>query len=247
MSRSRGFTLIETIVSMVIGGLIMAAGYALWRTHQVEGMRLSKKIELRNKLTLSSKQLQRAVTLAGLGLSGAANLAKQDAVGSDTLIVYTNPNETKAGLLLAADHHIAAIQVDAPTAFANAGFVALAGGGHAELRRITGVNGSTLSLDSAFANDYAMAGTFAMPARRERFYSEQDSAKLIHETPAGRLILATDVKNFQVSFADRQGKSTEISAQIRTVRFSLTGIFPAREGALNSIILSSTAIPRNTL
>jgi len=247
MIRHRGFTMIETVVSMVIGAIVMAAGYGLWRTHQVEGMRLSKKIELRNKLTLSSKQLQRAVTLAGLGLSGAPNLAKQDEVGSDTLIIYTNPTETKANLVIAADHHVAAIQVDAPTPFAAAGYVALVGGGHAELRRIVGVNGSTLSLDSAFANDYATAGTVAMPARRERFFSQQDSSRLIHETAEGRHVIATDVKNFQVSFADKQGNSTEIPAQVRTVRFSLTGIFPAREGALNSIVLSSTAIPRNTL
>lgn len=247
MKRPQGFTLVETIVSMVIGAIIMAAGYALWRTHQVEGMRLSKKIELRNKLTLSSKQLQRAVTLAGLGLSGAANLAKQDAVGSDTLIIYTNPAEAKAGLTIAADHHVAAIQVDASTLFAAGGYVALSCAGNAELRRIVGVSGSTLNLESAFANDYPVAGTAAMPARRERFYSDQDSSRLIHEIADAQRVIATDVKNFQVSFADKLGNATEISAQVRTVRFSLTGIFPAREGALNSIILSSTAIPRNTL
>jgi hypothetical protein len=210
-------------------------------------MRLSKKIELRNKLTLSSKQLQRAVTLAGLGLSGAANLAKQDAVGSDTLIIYTNPTEAKASLVIAADHHVAAIQVDAPTLFAAGGYVALACAGSAELRRVVGVDGSTLSLDSAFANDYPIAGTVAMPARRERFYSQQDSSALVHEIADVHRIIATDVKNFQVSFADKQGNSTEVPAHVRTVRFSLTGIFPAREGAINSIILSSTAIPRNTL
>ena len=247
MNRVRGFTLIETVVSMVIGTIIMAAAYSLWRTHQVEGMRLSKKIELRNKLTLSSKKLQRAVTLAGLGLSGAANLDKQDAVGSDTLIVYTNLAETKAGLAATADHHVAAIQVDAPTPFAAGGYVALACGGRAELRRIVGVDGSTLNLDSAFANDYPVAGTVAMPARRERFYSQQDSALFIHESSGGRQVIATDVKNFQVSFADKRGNSTEVPSQVRTVRFSLTGIFPAREGAINNIILSSTAIPRNTL
>lgn len=247
MNRPRGFTLVETIVSMLIASLVMAAAYGLWRTHQTEGMRLSKKIELRNKLTLASKRLQRAVTLAGIGLSGSANLAKQDAIGSDTLIIYTNPAETKAGLAAAADHHVAAIQVDNSAPFAAGGYVALVGGGHAELRRIVSVSGSTLSLDSAYANDYPAAGTSAFPARRERFYSRQDSSQLIHESPEGRQIVATDVKNFQVSFADQQGNSTEVPSQVRTVRFSITGIFPAREGAINNIILSSTAIPRNIL
>lgn len=245
--RPRGFTLVETVVGMMIGSLVMAAAYGLWKTHQTEGMRLSKKIELRNKLTLASKRLQRAVTLAGIGLSGAANLVKQDAIGSDTLIIYTNPAELRAGLAAAADHHVPAIQVDNAAPFASGGYVALIGAGHAELRRIVSVSGSTLYLDSAYANDFPAPGTSALPARRERFYTRQDSSQLIHESAEGRQIVATDVKNFQVSFADRQGNSTEIPSQIRTVRFSLTGIFPAREGAINNIILSSTAIPRNTL
>jgi hypothetical protein len=231
----------------VIGSLIMAAAYGLWRTHQIEGMRLSKKIELRNKLTLASKRLQRAVTLAGIGLSGAANLGKQDAIGSDTLVIFTNPAEAKAGLAFPSDHHVAAIQVDVAGPFSAGGYVALVGGGHAELRRIVSVTGSSLSLDSAFANDYPAPGTAVLPARRERFYSQQDSLRLIHETPEGLQILATEITNFQVSFADQQGHPTEAPTRVRTVRYSLTGIFPARKGALNSIILSSTAIPRNTL
>lgn len=247
MKGSRGFTLVEAMVGMVIGGLILAASYALWRTHQVEGMRLSKKIELRNKLTLASKRLDRSVTLAGLGLGGAASLSKNDAVGSDTLVIYTNPTEIKAHLAAASDHHVAAIQVDAPSSFAAGGYVAISGGGHAELRRVTALQGSTLNLDSAFANDYAVAGTVVMPAQRERFYSRQDSACFMQEVPGATRTVATHVKNFQVSFADQAGKSTEIPTQIRTVRYSLTGFFPAREGAIDNINLSSTAIPRNTL
>lgn len=247
MRRYRGFTLIETMVGMVIGGMLLAASYAVWRTHQVESMRLGKKIELRNKLTLASKRLERSVTLAGLGLSGAAHLAKEDAVGSDTLVIYTNPEEIKARLTADASHHIAALQVDAPGRFAPGGYVAVAGGGHAELRRIIRVSGSTLDLESALANDYASAETWAMPARRDRFYSRQEESEFIHETPEGTRVVATDVKNFQVSFADKDGRSTEIPSQVRTVRYSLTGFFPAREGVLNNIVISSTAIPRNIL
>jgi hypothetical protein len=235
------------MVGMLIASLVMAGAYSIWRTHQTEGMRLSRKIDLRNKLTLASKRLQRSVTLAGFGLSGAANLAKEDAVGSDTLTLFTNPEEAKAGLAADADRHVPAIRVDAPNLFSAGGYVALVGGGHAELRRIVAVSGTLLSLDSAFANDYSATGSMAFPAHRERYYSEQDSARLIHEIRAARHVVAANVKNFQVSFADKHGNSTEISSQVRTVRFSFTGIFPAREGAPNSMVFSSTAIPRNTL
>jgi prepilin-type N-terminal cleavage/methylation domain-containing protein len=247
MTRAKGFTLVEAMVGMVIASMILAASYAVWRTHAVQSASLSKKIDLRNKLTLSSKRLQRSVTLAGFGLSGAANLAKDDAVGSDTLILYSNPTELKAHPTSAVDHTYPSVAVDNPGLFTAGGFVAISGGSHAELRRIASVSGSALGLETPFAYDYPISETLVFPVKRERYYSDQDSARFISETAAGRHIVATDVKNFQVSFADAHGASTENAAQIRTVRFSLTGVYPARDGAINSLLFSSTAIPRNML
>jgi prepilin-type N-terminal cleavage/methylation domain-containing protein len=247
VTRAKGFTLVEAMVGMVIAGMILAACYSVWRTHAVQSAGISKKIDLRNKLTLSSKRLQRSVTLAGFGLSGAANLTKIDAVGSDTLTLYSNPNELKAHPTSAVDHQYASVSVDAPALFSAGGFLAISGGGHAELRRISSVSGSAIGLESPFVYDYSLAETLVFPVQRERFYSDQDSTRFISETAAGRHIVATDVKNFQVSFADKQGVSTEVASQIRTVRFSLTGVFPARDGAINSLLFSSTAIPRNML
>ncbi len=247
MTPQRGFTLVEALVGMVIGSMVMAAAYSLWRTHQVEGMRLSKKIELRNSLTLASKRLQRSVTIAGIGLSGAASLAKEDAVGSDTLTVFTNPEERSSALATPADHLVPAIQVVSPSVFRSGGYIAIVGTGHAELRRINRIQGSYIYLDSPFANDYPVAGSRTMPARRERYYSDQQGTRFLHEAPDGVSVVASQVKNFQVSFADSRGAPTTEAAKVRTVRFSLTGIYPAREGALNSIVISSTAIPRNLL
>lgn len=239
--------MIEVIVGMLISSLVLAAAYSLWRTHQVEGMRLSKKIEVRNGLTLAAKRLQRSVTMAGIGLSGAANLAKEDAVGSDTLTIFSNPEEKSAVLISAADRHVPVIQVDAPAKFLRSGYVALVGNGNAEFRRVISIEGPTLHLESAFANDYPIAGTRAMPAMRERYYSDQDSARFLRETSAGTFLVASHIKNFQVSFSDMNGRTTILTPMVRTVRFSLTGIYPAKQGALSSMIISSTAIPRNLL
>ena len=247
MKTARGFTLIEALVGMVVGTIVLAGAYSIWLTHQEESYRLSKKIELRNKLTLSSKRLQRSVTLAGLGLAGAANLGKYDAIGSDTLIVFTNPREESSVLSADIDHHQALLTVDAPALFAEGGYVAISGAGHAELRRISAVSGNTLHLDSAFVNDYPRAVCKAFPAERERYYTDRDSLHFIHENSEGAHVVATDVRNFQVSFSDRTGKPTETVARIRSVLFSLTGVYPAKAGALSTLIYSSTAIPRNTL
>lgn len=247
MRKASGFSLIEVMVGLVVGALVIAGAYRLWLTHQEEGLRLSRKIELRNKLTLASKRIQKSITLAGIGLSGSANLSKQDAIGSDTLIIFVNTAERKCALSADVTHHTPVLHVDDPGIFEDAEFVGIAGGGHAELRRISQLSGSSLYLDSTFVNDYAIAGTSVFPARRERYYSDQDSSQFICESVEGALIVATDVMNFQVSFSDKQGESTEIPGKIRTVRYSLTGTFPAREGAINTIVFSSTAIPRNTL
>jgi prepilin-type N-terminal cleavage/methylation domain-containing protein len=248
MKGQRGITLIEILVGMVAGALILAGAYSLWITHQREGYRLGKKIELRDRMALSSKRIQRSVTLAGLGLGGAANLAKEDAVGSDTLIIYTNGSEAKSALSAdVAAGGGAYLVVDDPSVFAGAEYVAISSGTYGEIRRIASVSGSTLVLDSAFKSPYPKAVSKAFPATRERFYTDQANNQLMRESGGSTYLVGKDLTNFQVSFRNGKGESTEIAAEVRTVQFSFTGIFPAKEGALNSIVFSSTAIPRNIL
>lgn len=247
-SRQAGFSLIELMVGLVVGGIVLAGAYSLWKTQQTEGFRLGKKIELRNAMTLASKRIQRSVTLAGIGLQGAANLEKGDAVGSDTLVIYTNPGELSCGLSSDVTHGGGAVvQVDNPSIFADAEFVAVGTGAGAEIRAIMHRSSNMLYVSSSFASDHPRATSIAMPANRERYYSNQGTNQLVRAASGGVTVVAKDVKNFQVSFRNKYGESTESRAEVRTVQFSFTGVFPAREGALNSMIFSSTAIPRNTL
>ena len=74
-SAQRGFSLIEALVGMVVGSLVLAGAYSLWRTHQEQSLTLNRKTEARNELALAAKRLQREVTLAGLGLGGAVRVA----------------------------------------------------------------------------------------------------------------------------------------------------------------------------
>lgn len=243
-----GFTLIEMLVGMVISSIVLSGVYTLWLTNQEEGYRLGKKIELRNQMTLSSKRIQRSITLAGFGLGRAANLGKEDAVGSDTLKIFTNATEAKS--LLLADITSGGppyILVQTPSMFAGAAYVAVSSGSQGEIRAIVHQNGSTLQLDSPFSQAFSRTASMAFPATRERYYTDQDSNFLVREYNGGNMKVGRDVRNFQVSFRDSRGVSTDIASEIRTVQFSFTGVFPAREGALNSIVFSSTAIPRNTL
>jgi prepilin-type N-terminal cleavage/methylation domain-containing protein len=247
-SSQKGFSLIELMVGLLLSTLVLAGAYSLWKTHQTEGFRLEKKIDLRNGMTLSSKKIQRAITLAGIGLQGSANLAKEDAVGSDTLILYTNPSEASSTLASSITHGAGAVmQVSTPSAFASAGYVVVRTGNSAEIRKIMFATGSSLYLNRSFTNDHPTATSVAFPAARTRFYTDQENNQLMWDAGQSASIVAKNVTNFQVSFRNKHGEATEIPADVRTVQYSFTGIFPAQEGALNSIVFSSTAIPRNTL
>lgn len=245
--RQDGFSLVEMLVGLVAAGLVLAGTYTLWTTHQHEGYRIEKKIDLRNQIALSSKKIQRSITLAGIGLNGAANLGKEDAVGSDTLIIYTNMGEASSGLSSDYSHAVTAIQVANPSAFTGAGYIALRSGASGEIRRIASQSGSTLYLDSPFDVDHPMATTVAYPATRERYYTDQTANHLMKQSGGSAVSVASDIRNFQVSFKNKNGVSTETPAEVRTVQYSFTGVFPAKEGALTSIVFSSTAIPRNIL
>ncbi len=243
-----GFSLVEMMVGLVVSSLVLAGGYSLWRTHQTQDYRLGKKIDLRNQMTLSSKRIQRSITLAGIGLNGAANLTKEDAVGSDTLIIYTNRGERRSTLASDITHGGGAIiLVDSSSVFVDASYIIVTTGTASEIRMIVHRSGASIYLNGAFTADHPKATSMAYPATRERYYSDQTNNELMRDGGGTASVVAKDVKNFQVSFRNKHGESTEISSEVRTVQYSFTGIFPAEEGALNSIVFSSTAIPRNTL
>ncbi|MDB5102364.1 MAG: hypothetical protein JWP91_53 [Fibrobacteres bacterium] len=245
--RSVGFTLVELMVGLVVGAIVLAGAYGLLKTHNEEGYRIERKIELRSEMTLTAKRIQRAVTLAGLGLKGSATLKKEDAVGSDTLIIFTNEKESNSPITADASAGIPVLQVAQPSLFENASYVAVVSDGIGEIRMILEQEGSTLRLDSGFSRTYAMAASMAFPASRERYYSDQDSSHLILEADGDARVIGKNLRNFQVSFHDKHGGSTEASIDVRTVLFSYVGVYPAKEGALNSMVFSSTAIPRNAL
>jgi prepilin-type N-terminal cleavage/methylation domain-containing protein len=241
----RGFTTLELMVGMVIGSIVVAAAYSLWKTHQVEGFRLGKKIDLRSEMTLSSKKIQRAVTLAGLGLNQIISLAKDDAIGSDTLYVYSNVNESKCALQYDASHSQATIRVLSPSLFSISGYVVLSDSNGGETRRILRIDGSQLTINQPYSRDFRRVSTTVYPATQQRFYTDQDSTRLICESNGRADVMAKSIHNFQVSFRNGSGVSTENAKDIRAVTFSFTGVFPAKEGALNSMVFASTAIPRN--
>lgn len=247
MRSQRGFTLVEALVGMVVGGMVMAGAFRVWKTHQEEGFRLQKKNELRDRMALSSKHIQRSITLAGLGMENAPTMVRADEVGSDTLIIYTNPGESRTGLTSNPFVGQYTVFVENAALFEGVRYLALSDTSKGEVKPIERIQGSIVVLSKPLERAYDKTITSAFPAKREKYYTEQEARRLIRTMDGSTNVLGEDMHNFQVSFRDKKGASTNEPALVRSVHFSFTGIFPAREGALNSLLFTSTAIPRNML
>lgn len=240
-----GFTLVEAMIGLVVGALTLAGGFRLWKANHEESLRIEKKSELRGRMVLSSKRIQRSITLAGLGMAKAPTLAKSDAVGSDTLVVFTNAGEQRSGLLSDLYAGQFALYVGDPQIFQGARFLAVSDGERGEVKPIDRISGSVVVLSRPLESAYSRIRASALPARRERYFTDQGGNRLLRDLDGSARVLGEDMRNFQVSFRDKHGASTEDPRAVRAVHFSFTGIFPAREGMLNSVLFTSTAIPRN--
>lgn len=247
MSRERGFTVVEALVGFVIGGVVLAGAFRVWKTSQEEGYRLQKKNALRDRMALASKQIQRSITLAGTGMGKAPNLLRFDAVGSDTLVIYTNEGESRTRLTSNLSVGQYAVFVQDGSLFQDARYLALADTARGEVKPIDRIQGSIVILAKPLERPYDRNLTDVIPARREKYYSDQETKTLIRKVDGADRILGEDIHNFQVSFRDSKGAATNDPGQARSVWYSYTGTFPAREGALNSLLFTSTAIPRNVL
>jgi Prokaryotic N-terminal methylation motif len=243
-----GFTIVEVIMGMGIAAFVLAGLYRLWSNNSEESLKIQRKIEVRNQMALSTKKLNQSITLAGLGLNKVVGLTKADAVGSDTLKVYINNAEQSTSLMMAHDHHYNMVKVMDGSVFENARFIVLANGSTGEVRPIATRNGHIIYVTEKFDRDFPLAGTLVMPATRHKYYTDQERDMLVCTVNFGEpTIVGRSIKNFQISFRDRNGVQTEALRDIRFVNYSLTGIYPAREGAISSVVFSSTSIPRNIL
>jgi prepilin-type N-terminal cleavage/methylation domain-containing protein len=244
----KGFTIVEVIMGMTIGAFVLAGIYRLWSNNSQESLKIQRKIEVRNQLALSTKKLNQSIILAGLGLNKVVGLTKVDAVGSDTLKVYINNAEERTSISMAYDHHYRMVRVTDGSLFENAQFLVLANGTSGEVRPIATRNGHTIYVSEAFDRDFPVAGTLAMPATRQKYYTDQERDMLVCTVNFSEpTIVGRSIKNFQIAFRDRNGSQTSALNEIRFVNYSLTGVYPAKEGAISSVVFSSTSIPRNIL
>ncbi len=243
----RGFTLVEILIGMLISSVVLTGLYRMWLSSSEQSVQLRQKIEVRNQITLASKNLQSAITLAGFGMQGVKNIEKFDGVGTDTLLIFSNKSSHQTALGVSywsgQDH----FNVSDPSIFSGAAYIAIKDDAGGEIRKITWKNSNNIGVEEAIGRNFDMDNSIVMPIFLDKYYTDQTHQKLMAVSNGAGRIIGHNLTNFQVAFKDKDGVSTSIVNDIRSVTFSFTGVFSAKEGAISNINFTTTAIPRNLI
>jgi len=249
---SRGFTLIETMVSVLLGAMLLASVYYLWSANNRSAYRLGNKSDFRDRATLATTRLNRSITMAGFGMTKMDVLFRVRTEATDTLIVYSNPTERRTTLRDTARIGTYSIVVFTDTGFAAGGRIGITDSiqqDYATIASVTGdtANGFTLTLTSALQHKYNPGVPDVYPVQREKFYINQTTKALVRKVDATITSLAEGMTDFRVDLKDGSGNDATSYRTIRVVTFGLTGTYKASVGTTSTMRFSSTVIPRNIL
>jgi prepilin-type N-terminal cleavage/methylation domain-containing protein len=252
MRRDRGFTLVEVLVSLLMGSLLLTAVYRLWLANHNTSARLGNKSEFRDRATLATTRLNRAITMAGFGLTKLDVLSRVRTEASDTLIVYSNPSERRTTLRETALIGATSILVFTDTGFVAGGLIGITDSLQQEYATITGitgdsVNGFWLSLTPALQHKYLDGVPDIYPVQKEKFFVNLGTKSLVRKVDGSTSVLAQGITDFRADLKDASGNDATSYRSIRVVTFSMTGTYKAPEGSFNTMRFSSTVIPRNIL
>lgn len=252
MSRLGGFTLMELMVSLVIGALAMGTLYKIWTANQRETLRLGNKTEFRDRATLATTQLNRSITMAGYGMTKLDVIFRTRTDATDTLIVYSNPTERRTTLRDTGRIGATSILIFTDTGFAAGTRIGITDSLQQEYAVITAISGDTsqgftVTLSGPLQHRFNPGVPDIYPVQKEKFYIDRNAGGLVRRVDGVNLTLAEGMTDFRVDLKDANGNDATSYHTIRVVSFSLTGTFPAPSGSFNTMRFSSTVIPRNIL
>ncbi|MBW8889372.1 MAG: prepilin-type N-terminal cleavage/methylation domain-containing protein [Fibrobacteres bacterium] len=252
MNRNGGFTLVETMVSVVVGAVLMASLYQLWTANQRTSLRLGNKSDFRNRATLATTQVNRSVTMAGYGMSKMDVLFRSRTEATDTLIVYSNPADRRTTLRDTARVGTTTIVIVNDTGFSVGSRLGITDSIQQEYALISNISGDstqgyTLTLSGPLQHRYNPGTPDVYPVQREKFYIDHNAGALIRRVDQMTNTLASGMSDFRIDLMDASGAQATSYRLIRVVTFSMTGTYKVPAGNYNTMRFSSTVIPRNIL
>jgi prepilin-type N-terminal cleavage/methylation domain-containing protein len=251
-NRHSGFTLMETMISVVIGAILMGSLYQLWTANQRSSMRLGNKTDFRDRATLATTQLNRSITMAGYGMSKLDVIFRSHSETTDTLVVYSNPADRRTTLKDTARLGSTSIIIVTDTGFVAGGRLGITDSLQQEYALISAISGDTahgftVTLSGPLQHRYNPGVPDIYPVQREKFYIDRNASALIRKVDAATNTLAGGMSDFRVDLLDGSGNQATSYRLIRVVSFSMTGTYKVPAGNFNTMRFSSTVIPRNIL
>jgi prepilin-type N-terminal cleavage/methylation domain-containing protein len=252
MRRESGFTMVEVMVSLVMGAILLTAVYQLWLANHNTSARLGSKTDFRDRATLATTRLNKSITMAGFGMTKLDVLFRVRTEATDTLIVYSNPTERRTTLRDTAQIGATSILVFTDTGFAAGGRIGITDSLQQEYATITGISGDSatgfrLSLSASLQHKFLAGVPDIYPVQKEKFFINQSTNALVRKIDATTTVLAAGITDFRAELKDASGNDASSYRSIRVVTFSMTGTYKAPQGSFNTMRFSSTVIPRNIL
>lgn len=250
--RQSGFTLVEVMISVIVGTILVASLFRLWNANQNAALRIGNKGDFRNRATLASTTLNHSITMAGFGMARLDVVAKATTDSTDTLFLYSNPGQRRTTLRDTARASATSMLVFNDTGFTVGGMLGITDSLKQEFATITAISGDSASgyritLASPLQHAYNPGVPDIYPAWKEKFFIDRFSHALTHRVGGSDIPLAASISDFRVELKDAGGQSATSFKSIRVVSFTFTGSYRAPQGAFNQMRFSSTVLPRNIL
>ncbi|MDB5051486.1 MAG: hypothetical protein JWO30_4557 [Fibrobacteres bacterium] len=251
-AKDSGFTLMELLVSLVIGSLLITGLFKIWNTNRKETDRIQTKSDFRDRATLATTALNRSITMAGFGMTKMDVITKRSGVATDTLILYSNSQERRTTLRDTARVYDTEITVFTDSGFTVGGLIGITDSIQQEYARVGGISGDSASgfrlrLADGLQHKYKPGVPDVYPVEKETFFIDNSANALMRIVGSRRIALANGITDFRVDLRDASGNATNSSKSIRVVTFSMTGTYKAPAGTPSLMNFSSTVIPRNVL
>lgn len=250
--RQSGFTLVEMLVSVVIGTILITTLFKLWNTNRLETDRIQTKSDFRDRATLATTALNQSITMAGFGLSKIDVIAHGSGPFTDTLTLYTNATERRTTLRDSAAYRASEICVFSDSGFAEGSMIGITDSINQQFARVVSITGDSSTgfyfrIQPSLNHPFASGVPDIYPVRKEVFFIDGRDSSLVKQFDDRRNVLARGISEFRVDLRDANGAIAVNCRSIRVITFSVAGSYKAAAGSPNLMRFSSTVIPRNLL
>lgn len=248
----KGFSLPEMMVALVVSSFLVLGLFRIWNQNRRTTDLIANKGDFRDRATLATTRVNKTVTMAGFGITRMDVVSRRSGLGTDTLVVYSNPSERRTTLIESVSAGGRELRVFKDSGFTVGCFLGITDSLNNEYARVEGIGGNEsdgfrLTLSGGLSNAYLAGVPDIYPVLREKIFADAEAKSLIRVVDDRRQTLGDGITEFRVQLLDNSGNTAATQRELRVITFTLTGSYKAPAGVPNLMTFTSTVIPRNIL